>query len=176
MTARRITLLAAAVLGCNAQAAADPAPAAPVLSVHFSPHGGCSQTVVSLIGEAKHSVRLSAYGFTSQPIAEALIAARKAGVDVRVVLDRSDAGPHAGKNSKALSVKAGGVLVWIDSKHPIMHDKFVVVDGAAVETGSYNYTAQGENNAENCLVIRDAGLAQAYTANWAEHQAHSAAL
>ena len=174
MTARRLALLAAAaILAGNAQVAADPAP---TLTVHFSPHGGCSQAVVAFIGEAKQTIRLSAYGFTSAPIADALVAARKRGVDVRAVLDRSDAGPKAGKNSKATAVKSGGVLVWIDAKHPIMHDKFVVVDGVSVETGSYNYTSQGENNAQNCLVVRDAGLAQAYAANWAEHQAHSAAL
>ncbi|MGF6477814.1 phosphatidylserine/phosphatidylglycerophosphate/cardiolipin synthase-like enzyme [Pantoea dispersa] len=37
-----------------------------------------------------------------------------------------------------------------------MHNKFIVADGSAVETGSFNYTASAEKrNAENALVIKD---------------------
>ncbi|WP_323169504.1 phospholipase D-like domain-containing protein [Pantoea agglomerans] len=35
-----------------------------------------------------------------------------------------------------------------------MHNKFIVTDGSAVETGSFNYTSSAEKrNAENALVI-----------------------
>ena len=53
--------------------------------VAFSPHGGAAELVVKTIGDARKSIRVAAYGFTSKPIAVALLDARKRGVDVKVV-------------------------------------------------------------------------------------------
>jgi phosphatidylserine/phosphatidylglycerophosphate/cardiolipin synthase-like enzyme len=48
-----------------------------------------------------------------------------------------------------------------------MHDKFIVVDGEMVETGSFNFTASAEaRNAENVLVLRDLAVAQRYGKEW----------
>jgi len=45
-----------------------------------------------------------------------------------------------------------------------MHNKFMVVDGDAVQTGSFNYTTSAATrNAENVLVVQDSPeLAKAY--------------
>ncbi|MGU3625114.1 phospholipase D-like domain-containing protein [Raoultella ornithinolytica] len=45
-----------------------------------------------------------------------------------------------------------------------MHNKFMVIDGKNVQTGSFNYTASAvSRNAENVLLIEDAPqLAEAY--------------
>ncbi len=44
----------------------------------------------------------------------------------------------------------------INGMYSIMHNKFIVADGSAVETGSFNYTSSSEKrNAENALVIKD---------------------
>ena len=51
----------------------------------FSPARGATALVVKTIGEAKHSVRVAAYSFTSKPIAEALLSAHRRGIDVEVV-------------------------------------------------------------------------------------------
>jgi len=50
----------------------------------------------------------------------------------------------------------------------------MVIDGATVITGSFNFTkATEEHNAENMLVIRDEALAAKYAANWRAHVEHS---
>lgn len=159
------------VAGAKWTPAACAAPPPPLSAeVHFSPHGGCTAAVAGLIGEAKKTVQLQAYSFTSRPVLDALIAAQGRGVDVDVVLDKSDAG-HA----EAEELAAAGVRVFIDRAHAIAHNKVIVVDGAIVETGSFNFTKAAEaHNAENCLVLRgDPGLARAYADNWASHRAHS---
>ena len=52
----------------------------------------------------------------------------------------------------------------------------MVIDGATVITGSFNFTkAEEEHNAENMLVIRDSALAAKYAANWQAHVEHSEA-
>jgi phosphatidylserine/phosphatidylglycerophosphate/cardiolipin synthase-like enzyme len=145
-------------------------------TVFFSPKGGCTQAVVDLVGSAQSEVLVQAYSFTSKPIADALVAkaAKRDGgpaVTVNVIADRSDAGTPG---LAMLTGAAGMVPTWVDSKHAIAHNKVLIVDEKVVETGSFNYTQQAEtSNAENCLIVRDAGLAKAYADNWRAHQAHS---
>ncbi len=65
---------------------------------------------------------------------EALIERRARGLNVFVVLDKSD---KTAKNSMLLTLRRGNVDVAIDGRHTIMHDKIVIVDGQWLETGSF---------------------------------------
>lgn len=52
----------------------------------------------------------------------------------------------------------------------------MIIDGAKVITGSFNFTSGAEEkNAENLLVITDAKLAARYLANWNTHRTHAEA-
>ncbi len=141
--------------------------------VYFSPHGGCTAAVVDNLVWAEKYVLVQAYSFTSQPIADALIAAHKRGVEVKVLLDKSQL--H-GKGSKLDSLVEGGVPVLIDKKHAIAHNKVMIIDGVTVLTGSFNFTNAAEDkNAENLLVLHDKSLAKKYRDNWNKHSVHSEA-
>ena len=144
---------------------ASPALADPSVTVAFSPSGGGTEAVVAVIAEAHTSVHLAGYGFTSKPIAEALIAAHQRGVDVELVLDKSNA---TARFTEAKDVAAAGVPVRIDSRYAIMHSKYMVLDGMMVETGSMNHTRSGsEMNAENVIVLRVyPEVAARYETNW----------
>lgn len=141
------------------------------VQVYFSPDGGCTEAVVRELDNAKESVLVQAYSFTSAPIAKALVGAHQRGVKVSVVLDRSQ---ESEKYSSADFVSHAGISTYIDSQHAIAHNKVIIIDGKTLLTGSFNFTkAAEEKNAENLLVIRDPELATRYTQNWKEHQAHS---
>ena len=133
--------------------------------VAFSPNGGATALVVKAIGEAHRSIRVAAYSFTSKPIARALMEAKKRGIDVRVVLDSSQA---TERYSSAHFLANVGIPVRIDYRYAIMHNKFIVVDDEAVETGSFNYTqSASDRNAENVIVLRDdPGVARQYEGEW----------
>jgi phosphatidylserine/phosphatidylglycerophosphate/cardiolipin synthase-like enzyme len=132
--------------------------------VVFSPNGGATDLVVKTIGQAHASIRVAAYSFTSKPIAEALVKAKKSGIDVRVVVDKSNA---TARYTVATFLANQRVLVRVDYRYAMMHDKFIVVDGLAVETGSFNFTAAAEaKNAENVLVLHDPAVAQRYGLEW----------
>lgn len=140
-------------------------------SVGFSPHGGIEGTLVKYIASSTKSVHVMAYGFTSLPIAKALISAKSRGVDVQVVLDRSNLSAPA---SKLAMIKAAGVPVWIDATHPISHDKVIIVDGDRIETGSYNYSNNAEYaNGENSMICPSVEGAALYESHFKFHQAHS---
>ena len=57
--------------------------------VWFSPNGGCTQACVNAISAATQSILVQAYSFTSKPIAQALVSGHTRGVDVQVILDKS---------------------------------------------------------------------------------------
>ena len=141
------------------------------IQAYFSPHGGCTEAVVEVLNTARSSVKVQAYAFTSVPIAQALVAASRRGVEVQVILDKSQ---RTGKHSSADIVAHAGILTFIDSRHAIAHNKIMVIDSKTILTGSFNFTKAAEaSNAENLLVIEDASLAKEYEAHWEEHREHS---
>jgi phosphatidylserine/phosphatidylglycerophosphate/cardiolipin synthase-like enzyme len=51
----------------------------------------------------------------------------------------------------------------LDENDAYMHNKFMVIDGKVVLTGSYNYSKQADTqNDENLIVIEDGKVARAY--------------
>jgi phosphatidylserine/phosphatidylglycerophosphate/cardiolipin synthase-like enzyme len=117
------------------------------------------------IREARRSVVCCFYLFKigtsrkDQPrrIAEELIAARRRGVEVTVILenqgkrrDRLDAGNHATANF----LVSGGVKVFFDSPNVTTHSKVAVIDDRYVFLGSHNLSqgALTRNNELSLLV------------------------
>ena len=134
--------------------------------VAFPPDSKGRELVLSVIKSARQSVRVAAYSFTSALVAEALGEAHKRGVDVQIVADLGK-GDH--KLHAAAPLARQGVPVRLNGNYRTMHNKFLVVDGKHVQTGSLNYNrhADTDSNADNVLVIWDApGLASQYTAEW----------
>ena len=141
------------------------------VTVCFTPGGNCTDAIVQALGGAKRTILAQAYSFTSAPIAKALLDAHKRGVQVQVILDKSQ---RTEKYSSADFLANQGVPTMIDANHAIAHNKVIVIDGELVITGSFNFTkAAQEKNAENLLIIRDAALAAQYTQNWESHRQHS---
>jgi len=134
--------------------------------------GGCTEAIVDQLNGAKKTVLVQAYSFTSAPIARALVDAHKRGVDVQVILDKSQ---KTERYTSASFLANEGVPTYIDPMHKIAHNKVMIIDGQTVITGSFNFTKAAENgNAENLLVISNAPkLAARYTSNWKEHLGHS---
>ena len=141
------------------------------VQVYFSPHGGCTEAIVEALDMARQSILVQAYSFTSMPIAAALKAAHVRGVDVRIILDKSQ---RTERHSDLTYLRNAGILVAIDAAYSIAHSKTMVIDEETVITGSFNFTKAAEaHNAENLLIIRNADLARLYTKNWQDNFAIS---
>jgi len=86
---------------------------------------------------------------------------------VRVVVD--DKGNRSKKSGVALRLLAdAGIPTRTIGTYAIHHDKYVVVDGRNVETGSFNYSqAAARSNSENVIVVwDDPALARSYLQHW----------
>jgi phosphatidylserine/phosphatidylglycerophosphate/cardiolipin synthase-like enzyme len=139
--------------------------------VCFTPGGNCTDTIVKVLNDTKRTIRVQAYSLTSAPIAKALLDAHNRGVQVQVILDKSQ---RTEQYSSADFLANQGVPMMIDAAHAIAQNKVMVIDGEMVLTGSFNFTKAAQNqNAENLLILRDPALATQYTQNWEAHRQHS---
>lgn len=152
-------------------------PATGSIEVAFTPEDNALRLIVAALREAKRTVRVQAFSFTSNEIAFALVEAKRRGVDVQVLAD----GEQTLKleNSRIPLLIEAGIPVWLDEQHAAAHNKVMVIDAgtpnAVVITGSMNFTYAGQfKNAENVLIMRgNPALAEAYAANWLRHRQHA---
>lgn len=145
------------------------------IELAFSPRDDAEKVLIGLVRDARKSLLVHAYAFTSRSIADAMVAAHHRGVKVEVLADaqmnRREKGNAIGR------LLAGGVPVAFETAYSAAHNKVLIVDaegpGCAVLTGSYNFTWSARNrNAENILIVREhCPLARAYRDNWRRHRA-----
>jgi len=86
---------------------------------------------------------------------EEIINAKKRRVDVKILLDWEGV---EGGYTRETRLRKSGIDVRIAKKreNANMHNKFAVIDGKVVITGSYNWTRNAEElNDENLLIIKD---------------------
>lgn len=137
----------------------------------FSPGGNCEDRILEEIGAASQQIRVQMYLFTSKPIADALIAAKKRGVKVQVILDKSQ---EKGTYGKWPVLRRDGVEIFFDREHETANNKVILIDDHTVITGSYNFTrAAEEKNAENIVIINDEALCSKYLENFEKHKEHA---
>ena len=144
------------------------ASAAMAVQACFSPQGRCSSHILREIGQAQREILVAVYAFTNEELAWALVKASQRGVKVQVVVDQEFDATSGGSKRSFLEqqrIPIRRVSGLDKGKGPgLMHQKFAVIDGRVVLTGSYNWTVAAENfNNENLLLFRDAGpLAEEY--------------
>lgn len=123
------------------------------IRVYFSPNGGCQQAVVEEIAQATQSIDIAMYYLSSTAIARSIIKAKDRHVHVRIVLDQGQEIEDASKSSYLVS---HGIDLRYHLGFGLMHNKFAIIDGKVLITGSFNWTRTAEeNNEENMLIISD---------------------
>lgn len=110
--------------------------------------------LIAVIDAAKTHIYFAIYEFTLKDVADALVAAKKRGVEVQGLVD---AGESANSYDKPIIAEliAAGIPVETE-KHPdgngIMHIKAIATD-SAYALGSYNWTGSATNENDELLEI-----------------------
>lgn len=130
--------------------------------------------LTDFINTATKSVDIAIYQLDLPNVTQALLDAKQRGARVRAVTD-IDILNDPSENPSFTQLQNAGVKVVAGNSNAIMHDKFVVVDGARVWTGSWNFTANDTwryNN--NGIAIESPDLARNYTVTfekmWKDNQ------
>lgn len=127
--------------------------------------------LIEKINAAQSSIHIASFEFDLTPVAEALIAAKQRGVDVRWVTDdenglEADGEPGHGQFEM---LQNAGIEVRSDSRSALMHNKFWIFDGQIVWTGSTNITENGIFKQDNnTIVIQSPELATIYEREFQE--------
>jgi phosphatidylserine/phosphatidylglycerophosphate/cardiolipin synthase-like enzyme len=135
------------------------------------------ERLVTFLSQAETSLDLAIYdafleGDTAERLLDALRAARRRGVQVRIVYNDDHRGPVAvpppAQGVSLLARFADAVpSTAIPGVPDLMHHKYVIRDGGAVWTGSTNWTEDAWTHMENVLVTIDSpDLAAAYTTDF----------
>ncbi len=124
--------------------------------------GSIEEKLIELINNAQTSIHIASFEFNLTPVADALIAAKNRGVDVKWMTDDKNGleyDSQPGRGQFAL-LQAAGIEVKDDDRSALMHNKFWIFDQQITWTGSTNISANAvfkQNN--NVMVIRSPEVA-----------------
>lgn len=143
-----------------------------ILGVYFPPYEDSHKPIIQLYDGAERYIHLAIYSLTNDEFAEALIRAHKRGVEVKVLIDRIQA---AGRYADDEKLEKAGVELRRSKGSGLMHNKFAVIDGIIIYTGSYNHTSNATTrNDENYIIIKDQEIAETYEKQfqkiWEKHK------
>jgi len=125
---------------------------------------GLDRLLATAIDEAKVSLDVAIYSLDDHVISYAIIRAKEKGVSVRVAVEGDNMDSAAIQN-----LITNGIEVKADVRSGLMHNKFMIIDGMEVWTGSMNYTYSSIYDDHNSLVrIRSAEIVENYQVEFLE--------
>lgn len=128
--------------------------------------GGIDAALIVDLDNADQRIDLASFDFDLRSITDALKRARKRGVAIRMVID----GENVEKPLVAAllgELQKAGIPITFDRRAAFMHNKFIVVDGKVVWTGSWNLTINDTfRNNNNVVRIASPTLAVNYSAKF----------
>ncbi len=103
------------------------------------------------IKHASKSIRIALFTLTHHLLIEELIAARKRGVDVTVILDMHSS---LGASSSAVEMLTNAnIRVLVSQGVQLMHHKFAYIDDRVLITGSANWTKAAFAKNSDCIIV-----------------------
>lgn len=137
-----------------------------------NPTGSVEERLLQFINAAQTSIHIASFEFNLPRVADALIAAKARGVDVRWVTDDENGLEIDGNENRGQFTRlmAANIEVKDDAgRSALMHNKFWIFDQHIVWTGSTNVTVNGvykQNN--NVIVMHSPEIATIYEREWQE--------
>lgn len=127
---------------------------------YFSPGDTCRNVIIQQIQKAVNQIQICVFTISDDPITEAILTSHKLGKQIRIITD-NDKSLDLGSDIERMARQ--GIEVKMDRTPNHMHHKFMVVDGNAVITGSYNWTRSAAlYNHENILLTQDAPVVKSF--------------
>lgn len=120
---------------------------------------GPEAKLIEAIDRAQATIDMAMYNFSLGKAADALVRAQGRGVRVRLVMESESI-----DNAATQKMQKAGIPILGDRREGLMHNKFTVIDGQEVWTGSLNVTSSSSyTDTNNLLRIRSTELAKIYT-------------
>lgn len=128
---------------------------------------GIDTAVAAAIAQAQRSIDIAAFEFNNPVITQAVLDAIERGVVVRFVGDNEHAIDD--DDSTVTDLELAGVEIVSDERSAFMHNKFMIIDGLTVITGSTNFTVNDVyRNNNNLAIFRSRRMAEVYQVEFNE--------
>lgn len=136
------------------------------LEPHSDENSNLTKEIVNLINSSESYLQIASTRIRLVPVLEALQAAAQRGVQIQAIISQDDF-IDLGKRAKYLlnnpnidlRVKFYNLQVSQYMTYQ-MHNKFMIVDGHTLVTGSFNWSLSSENNHIENIVVLSGALAQ----------------
>jgi cardiolipin synthase A/B len=131
-----------------------------------------SKPVCDIIDGAQKTICLKMFTFTSDDIAEALIAAQKRGVNVRVMLNPARSSGSRANDDMKMRLQAAGVTVsWSSPAFAVTHEKSMVIDSRLAMIATFNFGVKYFTTTRDYGVLTEhpaviAEIEQCFNADW----------
>jgi cardiolipin hydrolase len=137
-------------------------PTPKVRETMFFPSDTSLHRLVQWLGRAQDEMLVCVFNITNNTLRDALMAAHHRGVKVRIITD-DECMKQGGNDVQALRNYGIECEADLDSTAH-MHNKYVVIDGKYLITGSFNWTVSAaRDNNENLCVVDDIHLIDLFT-------------
>jgi phosphatidylserine/phosphatidylglycerophosphate/cardiolipin synthase-like enzyme len=138
-------------------------------------YGGVDEALIAAINDVEKTLDIAAFEWHNPRLSEAVVAAHERGVTVRMVVDDEHT-VESNEEAVDLDEEApfqdiiDAEIPWRDDdRSGLMHNKFMIMDGATIWMGSMNYTHNGTyRNNNNMFVIHSQRAVAAYQAEFNE--------
>ena len=143
------------------------------VEVYYGPGDAPLDRLTALYRHATRYLYVAVYGLTSPRAVQAMVEAKKRGVDVRMITDRERT--EDVKQRTALhTLRLAGIPILVNDHDGLMHLKQVVIDDEVNTTGSMNHTTSGNlYNDERLDIIADHAITvkarEKFLAMWNDH-------
>nr|WP_319446574.1 MULTISPECIES: phospholipase D-like domain-containing protein [unclassified Mycobacterium] len=130
------------------------------------------EPVLQFIGSAQNSLLVKQFTFTDESLIQAVIDRRKAGVDVRVMLNPArSGGDRANDETHERFSNAGIDVQWTNPKFYVTHEKSIVVDERTALVATFNMCLKYFTLTRDYGVIIDdpvhvAQIVEVFNADW----------
>ncbi|WP_308634868.1 phospholipase D-like domain-containing protein [Paenibacillus silvisoli] len=135
----------------------------------FTQDGGHpDQLLIRVINEAEASLDIAIYSLTKPDIVDAIKKAKKRGVKVRIITDRTQSKGKSQKEALKL-LGSAGIPMKVNKHSGLMHLKMTIADGKTATTGSFNYSKSAStDNDEILMVLRNSEVAESFAQQFQE--------
>lgn len=127
---------------------------------YFSPGDECRNVIIHQIKSAVKQLQICVFTISDDLITDAIITSHQRGITIKIITD-NDKSLDEGSDIEHIAKQ--GIAVRMDRTANHMHHKFMVVDGKALITGSYNWTRSAARfNHENIVLTQDGGVVKLF--------------
>jgi phosphatidylserine/phosphatidylglycerophosphate/cardiolipin synthase-like enzyme len=141
-----------------------------LILVRFAAEDDVANLLAELLAKARSEIRFMAFSFTDDDMGGTILQQARNGVNVLGIFEERGSETEFSEFSFLF---CAGLPVHLDGNPNMMHHKVLIIDQQIVVTGSYNFSANADNNNdENVLIIDNKQIAEVYLEEferlWAE--------